>query len=160
MTPTEEIFADGGALSSLLAQYEQRTQQLEMACAVESAFRKNRHLVVEAATGTGKTLAYLIPAILSGRTVVISTATKALQEQIFDRDIPFLESLFEETNPTRSFKAVYLKGRSNYLCKFRYEDATDLRFRSRDEAVFFPKLKRWAARTRTGDRCGCGLPSA
>jgi ATP-dependent DNA helicase DinG len=159
VTQAEEILTEGGALSSLLEQYEPRAQQSEMARAVESAFEEGTHLVVEAATGTGKTLAYLIPAILSGKTVIVSTATKALQEQIFHRDIPFLKKLFKTTKPKRAFKAVYLKGRSNYLCKYRYEDATDLRFRSRDEALFFPKIRKWAGRTTTGDRSELkGLP--
>jgi ATP-dependent DNA helicase DinG len=159
VTASGDILGPGGALSEKLDGYEARAQQLDMADAVERAFQEKGHLVVEAATGTGKTLAYLIPAILSGKTVVISTATKALQEQIFQKDIPFLRELFQATSPKRAFKAVYLKGRSNYLCKFRYEEATDLRFRSREEIALFPTIRKWAGKTKTGDRSELkGLP--
>ncbi len=90
-----EIFGPGGALEKCMPEgYEHRPSQLEMAELVEAAFKEKRHLIVEAGTGTGKTLAYLIPAIRSGRRVVISTATKSLQEQLFEKDIPFLQKYF------------------------------------------------------------------
>ena len=90
-----EIFGPGGAIEKCMPEgYEHRPSQLEMAELVEAAFQEKRHLIVEAGTGTGKTLAYLIPAIRSGRRVVISTATKSLQEQLFEKDIPFLQKHF------------------------------------------------------------------
>ena len=110
----EEILSPGGALEEALERYEHRPQQLEMARGVADALTERHPLVVEAATGTGKTLAYLIPAILSGRRVVVSTGTKALQEQLFSKDLPLLEECLDE-----DFEAVLLKGRRNYLCKYR-----------------------------------------
>jgi len=83
-----------------------------MAQAVESAIAKHRHLIVEAGTGTGKTLAYLVPSILSGKRVVISTGTKNLQEQLYFKDLPFLQSLFDQP-----LSVCYMKGRSNYVCR-------------------------------------------
>ncbi len=81
-----------------------------MAEAVESALAERRHLIVEAGTGTGKTLAYLVPSILSGKRIVISTGTKNLQEQLYFKDLPFLQSLFD-----RPLAVCYMKGRANYL---------------------------------------------
>jgi ATP-dependent DNA helicase DinG len=107
-----EIFGPGGALERYMpAGYEHRPSQLEMAELVEAAFQEKRHLIVEAGTGTGKTLAYLIPAIRSGRRVVISTATKSLQEQLFEKDIPFLQKYFAP-----KLKVAVMKGRNNFLC--------------------------------------------
>src|ERR1700741_5424837 len=106
-----EIFGPGGALEKCMPEgYEPRPSQMEMAELVEAAFQEKRHLIVEAGTGTGKTLAYLIPAIRSGRRVVISTATKSLQEQLFEKDIPFLQKYF-----ARNLKVAVMKGRSNFL---------------------------------------------
>src|ERR1022692_1193324 len=84
------FFGPGGVLGRLHPHYEFRASQLEMAQAVEAAFSEKRHLIVEAGTGTGKTLAYLLPALLSGRRVVVSTGTKNLQEQLYYKDVPFL----------------------------------------------------------------------
>src|SRR5215468_10931572 len=86
-----QFFAPGGVLAQAHPQYEFRRGQLEMAAAVEQALAEKRHLVVEAGTGTGKTLAYLLPVIRSGKRVIISTGTKNLQEQLFFKDVPFLE---------------------------------------------------------------------
>jgi ATP-dependent DNA helicase DinG len=157
----EELFGAGGLLARYLPGYEPRPQQVQMAAAVQEALRSRGRAIIEAATGTGKTLAYLIPALLSGQRVIVSTATKALQEQIFFKDIPFLQKLFTESDTKRPFKAVYLKGRSNYLCKFRMESWGDqILFRSRDEAVLFKKIKQWAKVTKTGDRADIpGMPS-
>ena len=91
-----------------------------MAEAVEAALRDEKHLLVEAGTGTGKTLAYLVPAVLSGRRVVVSTATKALQEQIFLKDIPLVKEVLARHGI--SFRAALMKGLSNYLCKRRYQE--------------------------------------
>jgi ATP-dependent DNA helicase DinG len=156
----KEIFGPSGLLGSQLEGYEPRPQQVEMAEVVYEALQRDQKAVIEAATGTGKTLAYLIPALLSGRRVVVSTATKALQEQIFFKDIPFLRALFEKAKPKRAFKAVYLKGRGNYLCKFRLERWGELlTFRTKQEALLFARIRGWAKKTRTGDRAEIeGLP--
>ncbi|HWF65825.1 MAG TPA: DEAD/DEAH box helicase, partial [Acidobacteriaceae bacterium] len=109
----EEFFSPGGMLSQSGLPYENRPGQLEMARAMERAFTEKRHLVVEAGTGTGKTLAYLLPALRLGQRVIISTGTRNLQEQIFFKDIPFLESLLGPLHVS------YMKGRSNYLCRHK-----------------------------------------
>src|SRR5207302_3173197 len=113
-----KFFARGGLLSKTHPTYEFRSGQLEMAEAVETALEENRHLIVEAGTGTGKTLAYLVPAILSGRRVIVSTGTKNLQEQLFFKDIPFLEK-----HLATPLRACYMKGRANYACRQKLYDA-------------------------------------
>ena len=119
-----------------------------MAEAVESALAENRHLIVEAGTGTGKTLAYLIPAILSGKRVVISTGTKNLQEQLYLKDVPFLESLFE-----RPLRVCYMKGRANYVCRQKVYDAErEPILAGMDEFSEFQMIRQWEQVTETGDR--------
>ena len=114
LATTEEILGPGGPLSKKLSAYESRTGQLEMARAVEGALREERILFCEAGTGTGKTLAYLVPALLSGKKVIVSTATRALQEQIFQRDLPLIEEALGI-----SFPVALMKGLSNYVCRRR-----------------------------------------
>jgi ATP-dependent DNA helicase DinG len=125
-----------------------------MAEAVERAIAQRQYLVAEAGTGTGKTLAYLVPAILSGRRVIVSTATKTLQEQIWGKDIPLIrEALGLE------FAAAYLKGRANYYCLERgAEFARAPTFAVREEAALWPRIEAWAAVTATGDRSEVDLP--
>ena len=153
----EAILGEDGLLAGGLgARYEYRPQQIEMALAVGAALEKKRSLVVEAATGTGKTLAYLVPALLSGRTVVISTGTKALQEQLFHKDIPFLQKHWD-----KPFRAAQLKGRRNYLCQLRFDQMLlQPKFRGRHDARHWPDIQRWAmGDTKTGDRAEIpGLP--
>ena len=108
--PSAQLLGPDGPLSKLLDHYEARTGQAEMASAVESALREERVLFCEAGTGTGKTLAYLIPAILSGKKIVISTATRALQEQIFSKDLPLVERALG-----RRVSVALMKGLGNYL---------------------------------------------
>src|SRR5579875_1741156 len=108
-----EFFAPGGILAQSPLPYEHRPGQMEMAKAVERALSERRHLIVEAGTGTGKTLAYLLPALRTGQRVIVSTGTKALQDQLYFRDIPFLESLLGE------LRVCYMKGRANYLCRHK-----------------------------------------
>src|ERR1700722_18377307 len=108
----DDIFGAGGLLEKSHPGYEFRSSQLEMARIVDQAFQKKQHAVIEAGTGTGKTLAYLIPAIRSGRRVIVSTATKSLQEQLFQKDVPFLQKHFAP-----NLKAALMKGRSNFLCR-------------------------------------------
>jgi len=125
-----------------------------MARAVAKALEERRYLVAEAGTGTGKTLAYLVPAALSGRRIVISTATKNLQEQIWFRDLPLLrESCGLELS------AAYLKGRANYYCLARGESfARAPTFAAREEAALWPRIEEWVRGTGTGDRSELDLP--
>ena len=95
-----------------------------MAQAVEQALEEKRHLIVEAGTGTGKTLAYLVPVIRSGKRVIISTGTKNLQEQLFYKDVPFLEKALLGDAASR-LSVCYMKGRNNYLCRKKLYDLTD-----------------------------------
>jgi ATP-dependent DNA helicase DinG len=110
-----EFFQPGGLLAKSSLQFEYRPGQYAMAKAVEDSFADKRHLIVEAGTGTGKTLAYLLPALRRAREqkqrIIISTGTKNLQEQLYFKDIPFLESLLGP------LKVCYMKGRANYVCK-------------------------------------------
>src|SRR5215211_6946820 len=107
------------AVSALPGGGEARPGQMEMAEAVAAAVASRRHLVVRAGTGTGKSLAYLVPAILSGQRTVIATATKALQDQLAGKDLPFLQEHLE-----REFEFAVVKGRSNYVCLQRLHEAT------------------------------------
>ncbi|MFB6263670.1 MAG: ATP-dependent DNA helicase [Bradymonadaceae bacterium] len=148
----DDIFAPGGLLAEAHPNYEHRPQQIEMARAVERAFDERHPLVVEAATGTGKTLAYLVPALRSGRRVVVSTGTKALQEQLFRRDLPFLERHWPE-----DVDAALLKGRRNYLCKLRFEEFRSVPSSlSPEEQSEWGTIREWARETDTGDRAEIG----
>ncbi len=142
------FFSRQGPLAAAHPNFEFRAGQVEMALAVESALREQRHQIVEAGTGTGKTLAYLVPAILSGKRVVISTGTKNLQEQLFFKDIPFLEQFFPQ-----GISACYMKGRSNYLCRQKVYDAEREPFLSGLEEVSdFAIIRDWEKKTASGDR--------
>ena len=142
-----DLFARGGGLSKALPLYEPRAAQLRMANLVQDALAHGRALVVEAGTGTGKTLAYLLPAALSGLKVVISTATKTLQEQLLEKDVPLLKAL--GVNATFAF----LKGRQNYLCLLRYDQfERNPTFAVREEADLYRQIADWAAVTQTGDK--------
>ena len=142
------FFRPGGPLAAKHPAFESRPGQMEMAVAVDDALTENRKLIVEAGTGTGKTLAYLVPALLSGRRVVISTGTKALQEQLFFRDIPFLESVFE-----RPLRVCYMKGRSNYACRQKiYEAESSPVLTGLEEVADFQIIQEWEKTTEIGDR--------
>src|SRR5436309_15642525 len=118
-----------------------------MAEAVSSALAQGRALAVEAGTGTGKTLAYLVPAARSGLKVIVSTATKTLQEQLADKDVPLLRALGIEA------RFAFLKGRQNYLCLLRKEQFDKQpTFVAREEAALYGRLHEWAQRTVSGDR--------
>ncbi len=123
-----------------------------MAQAVEAAIEERRHLIVEAGTGTGKTLAYLMPVIRSGKRVIISTGTKNLQEQLFHKDIPFLEqALFPDGN--RKLSVCYMKGRNNYLCRKKLYDLTDKPVLSGlEEIEQYRAIAAWEQTTASGDR--------
>ena len=143
----EEFFSPGGMLSKSGLPYEYRPGQLEMARAMERAFTEKRHLIVEAGTGTGKTLAYLLPALRLGQRVIISTGTRNLQEQIFFKDIPFLESLLGPLNVS------YMKGRSNYLCRHKLYALRDQPILTGIDMVDqFRTISEWEQTSENGDR--------
>ncbi len=150
------LLGPGGELSKALPGYEHRPSQLELAREIERVLETRGTLLAEAGTGTGKTLAYLVPAALSGRKVVVSTATKTLQDQVFQKDIPLLRDTVG-----LPFEAAYLKGRNNYLCAHRFEafDKSPA-FATREEAALWPGLRDWALGTQTGDRAEADLPDA
>ena len=154
------VFASDGPLSSAVPDFEPRPAQRQMAQAVAEALQNGGALLAEAGTGTGKTLAYLVPAILSGRRVLISTGTKNLQEQIVQKDLPVLAGALD-----RPFTATVMKGRANYLCLHRFHALRtgDLPRQQRlgglggrgnevDERILLPILEGWALQTTTGDR--------
>jgi ATP-dependent DNA helicase DinG len=142
------FFSRGGPLSEWHPNYEFRPGQVEMAEAVESALEEKRHLIVEAGTGTGKTLAYLVPALLSGKRVIVSTGTKNLQEQLYFKDIPFLQQHFP-----RPLSVCYMKGRSNYVCRQKIYDLEHAPVLSGlEEVADFQIIQEWEKTTETGDR--------
>ena len=141
------LLEPGGALSRVLPNYQPRLAQLQMMKLVQDALSHSRAAVVEAGTGTGKTLAYLLPAAKSGLKVVVSTATKNLQEQLAEKDVPLLKALGVDA------KFAFLKGRQNYLCLLRFEQfERNPTFAVRDEAALFEGISKWAQTTQTGDR--------
>jgi ATP-dependent DNA helicase DinG len=147
-----EVFGPEGLIARAHPDYEYRPGQIEMARAVMRAFEGKRHLIVEAGTGTGKTLAYLVPAVAAalggnGR-VIISTGTKNLQEQLMEKDIPFLQSVLP-----KPFSATYMKGRSNYLCLNRLGRAQSAPvLDGLDEVDYFEEVTHWSRESETGDR--------
>lgn len=143
----DQLFVPGSPLAAQLAGFAHRPEQLEMARLVADAMEQGGHLAIEAGAGTGKTLAYLVPALLSQRRVIVATATKTLQDQLYHRDLPVLGRALG-----RPVKVAQLKGRSNYLCRHRLQRAGEL-----PEALT-PPLRRalravggWALRTESGD---------
>ncbi len=148
----EEVFGSEGLIAKAHSEYEYRPGQIQMAQAVMRAFEEKRHLIVEAGTGTGKTLAYLVPAVAAalggnGR-VIVSTGTKNLQEQLMEKDIPFLQGVL----PKR-FAATYMKGRSNYVCLNRLGRAQSAPvLEGLDEVDYFEEVTNWSRETETGDR--------
>jgi ATP-dependent DNA helicase DinG len=144
----DAVFAFDGALAAALDGFEARPAQLQMASAVAGVFADGGVLLAEAGTGTGKTLAYLVPAILSRQRVLVSTGTKNLQEQIFYKDLPVLRQTLGVP-----FTATYMKGRGNYLCLHRFDAIRDsVVLRSRDESLAIDVIDAWSRTTETGDR--------
>jgi len=140
-------FSAGGALAAGVSGYLPREGQLQMAHAVAQTVQSGGQLVVEAGTGVGKTYAYLVPALLSGKRVLVSTATKALQDQLFGRDIPQLRALLGV-----SLRAALLKGRSSYLCLHHMERARqDWRMEEGTAMQHLARIEVWAHATRSGD---------
>jgi ATP-dependent DNA helicase DinG len=143
-----QFFSRQGTLSKWHPHYEFRPGQVEMAEAVEAALADKRHLIVEAGTGTGKTLAYLVPALLSGKRIVVSTGTKNLQEQLFFKDVPFLQQHF-----ARPLKVCYMKGRNNYACRQKIYDAEkEAILTGLEEVADFDIIRQWEKTTEFGDR--------
>lgn len=143
------FFGPGGPLARQLYGYEQRPSQVEMASAVQQAILEHKHALIEAPTGTGKSIAYLVPAILSGKTVVVSTANKSLQSQLLQKDIPFLRQVLG-----RDIRAVVVKGRSNYVCNYKWEkELAEQRYISlydrEDDQVKY--MRTWLEQTDSGD---------
>jgi ATP-dependent DNA helicase DinG len=151
-----EFFAPGGILARSPLPYEYRPGQLEMAKAVERALQERRHLIVEAGTGTGKTLAYLLPALRTGQRVIISTGTKALQDQLYFRDVPFLETLLGDLH------VCYMKGRANYLCRHKLAALRDQPILTGLEEIDqYRQISEWEKQTETGDRAEIsGMPES
>jgi ATP-dependent DNA helicase DinG len=143
-----QFFSRHGTLSKWHPHYEFRPGQVDMAEAVEAALADKRHLIVEAGTGTGKTLAYLVPALLSGKRIIVSTGTKNLQEQLFFKDVPFLQQRF-----ARPLKVCYMKGRNNYACRQKIYDAEKEPVLSGlEEVADFEIIQQWEKSTELGDR--------
>lgn len=148
MLDLDDIFSDGGALAQAVRDFRARPFQLEMARAVSDAIRANRALIVEAGTGTGKTFAYLVPALLSGGKVIISTGTKTLQDQLFDRDIPTVRAALKAP-----VSVAVLKGRANYICHYHLAQAlAGGRLPSREDALYLQRIASHARVTRSGDK--------
>jgi ATP-dependent DNA helicase DinG len=142
------VFAPDGPFSRAFPEFEPREGQRTLASAIERTFHDGGTLVAEAGTGTGKTLAYLVPAVLAGKRVLISTGTRTLQDQVFYKDVPALAQALQ-----RPIRAAYMKGRTNYLCRHRFERlreaAAGLPF---EDQSWLDQITEWAAHTETGDR--------
>ena len=143
-----QVFSDQGPLAETISGYRMRQQQLEMALAIEAAIKDNKQLVAEAGTGTGKTFAYLIPALLSGGKVIVSTGTKTLQDQLYTRDLPAVRDALKVP-----VTVAMLKGRANYVCHFHLERAANEgRFVSREDAGYVHIIRNFMENSSTGDK--------
>jgi ATP-dependent DNA helicase DinG len=148
MKSLERVFAPGGPLAAAIPGYRRRSGQMEMSEAIAATIESTGVLVAEAGTGTGKTFAYLVPALLAGGKVIVSTGTKTLQDQLFDRDLPAVREAL-----TSGASIALLKGRSNYVCLYRLRRAaTEGGASTREEASQLQRIQRFAALTTTGDR--------
>jgi ATP-dependent DNA helicase DinG len=144
----QRAFAADGPLAASVSGFKLRAQQLEMSEAIGAAIESTGVLVAEAGTGTGKTFAYLVPALLAGGKVIVSTGTKTLQDQLFERDLPAVRAALAS-----GASAAVLKGRANYVCLYRLRrSASEARLASREEAGQLRRIERFAAGTTTGDR--------
>jgi ATP-dependent DNA helicase DinG len=147
-TAAQRFFSAGGGLERALPGFEERASQATLSEAVAQTLNEGGVLLAEAGTGTGKTLAYLLPAIELGRRVVVSTGTKNLQEQLILKDIPLLAEALD-----RPLSVALMKGRGNYLCLLRFKSFSEAgRFRRLDEIPLFRSVEEWASETKTGDR--------
>ena len=151
MSDPTPIFAVDGPLANAIAGFRARPQQIEMAQRIAEAIKGNRVLVAEAGTGTGKTFAYLVPALLAGGKVIISTGTKTLQDQLFNRDLPTVRGALKVP-----VTIALLKGRANYVCHYHLErNARDGRFQSPQDAADLRAIARFAQLTQSGDKAEC-----
>ena len=149
-TEVARFFSDQSPLATEVASFRPRAQQREMALAVAEAIKNNAILVAEAGTGTGKTFAYLVPALLGGGKVIISTGTKNLQDQLFQKDLPMVRDALKAP-----VSIALLKGRSNYVCHYHLEHAlNDGRFATREDIRHLGKIKKYAKTSDTGDKSG------
>jgi ATP-dependent DNA helicase DinG len=151
----DAVFADDGPFADAFPGYKLRLQQLEMAQAVETAIKNQGQLIAEAGTGTGKTFAYLVPALLSGGKVIVSTGTKTLQDQLFQRDIPTVRKILQVP-----VTIALLKGRSNYVCHYHLaRTEQEGRFMRKEDVADLMKVQRYAKTTISGDKAACpGVP--
>jgi ATP-dependent DNA helicase DinG len=141
-------FSENGSLAQAMPDFRSRPQQQEMAMAIAEAIEQQQQLVAEAGTGTGKTYAYLVPALLSGGKVIVSTGTKTLQDQLFQRDLPAVREALKVP-----VSVAMLKGRANYLCHYHLQRASqEGRFQSREDAQYIPILQSFAEHSQTGDK--------
>lgn len=151
MTDLSRIFGEAGPLSAAVRGFRPRSQQLEMAQSVARAIAENGLLVAEAGTGTGKTFAYLVPALQSGAKIIVSTGTKTLQDQLYQRDLPTVRDALNLPVST-----ALLKGRANYLCHYHLGRAqSDGRFASREDVAHLRTIVRFARQTASGDKSEC-----
>ncbi len=147
MNTVQAFFKQNGALSKVVDGYRERLQQIEMAEAIADAIEQQKNLIAEAGTGTGKTFAYLVPAILSEKKVIVSTGTKNLQDQLFTKDLPVIRKALKIP-----LLVALLKGRSNYFCHYRLKQALDSTFGyEKADADALAKISSWSRRTKTGD---------
>ena len=144
---SEGVFDADGALAAVLPGYESRSEQAALAGEVERALATGEHLLAEAGTGVGKSLAYLIPALQSGRRVVVATATKALQEQLLRKDVPLAAAALG-----RSIRVEVLKGRQNYLCRRQLHTFQPFLLADGRDAQAWEAMQGWLEATETGDR--------
>ncbi|MBL8483100.1 MAG: ATP-dependent DNA helicase, partial [Rhodocyclaceae bacterium] len=154
MLPLDEVFSATGALARAVPSFRPRAQQLEMARAVAGAISDHAVLVAEAGTGTGKTFAYLAPALMSGAKVIVSTGTKTLQDQLYQRDLPTVRAALGVP-----VSIALLKGRANYVCQHHLERALESgRLASREDAAQLREIARFAQVTQSGDKAECEVP--
>lgn len=146
-----EVLGSGGPFRQTLSGFAERAEQQALAAAIEHSIEEDGCLIAEAGTGTGKTFAYLVPALLSGRKVIVSTGTKALQDQLFHRDFPRVREVLRLKT-----RGALLKGRANYLCLYRLQQAiSDGRLRSRELVHDLTSVRSWSVKTRDGDINAC-----
>lgn len=152
MSSLDSFFSADGILSRYIPGYRARSQQLEMAQAIAETIASNSVLVAEAGTGTGKTFAYLVPALLAGGKVILSTGTKTLQDQLFSRDVPTIRAALNVP-----VTITLLKGRANYICHYHLKKTLSddgISFNSREEIKFLKLIENYARRSKTGDKSG------
>ncbi len=148
MSEIEKVFSAEGSLAGVVPEFRARSGQVEMALAIQKTIQNQKVIVAEAGTGTGKTFAYLAPALLSGGKVIISTGTKNLQDQLFDRDIPTVRAALRAP-----VSVALLKGRANYVCHYHLENTqADGRLASRDDVRYLQMIASFARRTQSGDK--------